>query len=388
MYNFWEVFFRFANGLVTVSFLPFLYLIYLKNNRRFYLIWGIGFFLYGLNIIIRAVLSVLGLEDSVGALMFSYVFNLGGLIIIIAGIGDLINRAKRAFIATLILPFLIGILYFTTRPTEIGWAISLSPYLFICAFLLYIRAKYSAPLDLLIIGWAILILANIAVPINLMNRTYVEIWAILAKAIIFFGMTYPRFNFLAEDLKRFLISGIPSVYPEETPGNINLLNFKGDQRREEIQWLKDRIQKNSLQAVRTILITAYDLISLGDLRSSGIDERDLYLIRMLPGQRSNIDAFEGQVININDDLNELDIIFSQIIDISNEKKINCEIFLYTLSTLIHTHGWRRVYSFLLSKIPQLKTSNVHLFAIFYPESHTNKSDIVKFQKLADSSLTI
>ena len=128
-------------------------------------------------------------------------------IIIITGIGDLINKAKRAFTATLILPLLISILYFTTKPVEIGWAISLSPYLFVSAFLLHIRAKYSAPVDLLVVGWLVLTLANIAVPINLMNRTYVEIWAIFSKAIIFFGMAYPRFTFLADDIPETATGG-------------------------------------------------------------------------------------------------------------------------------------------------------------------------------------
>ena len=48
---------RLINGLFTVSFLPIIYGTYIKTRKRFYLLWGIGFFLYGVHIVLRTVIN-------------------------------------------------------------------------------------------------------------------------------------------------------------------------------------------------------------------------------------------------------------------------------------------------------------------------------------------
>ncbi len=85
---------------------------------------------------------------------------------------------------------------------------------------------------------------------------------------------------------------------------------------------------------------------------------------------------------------QLRILFSDIINYSNEKKINCEIIMYTLSNMVHTHGWKRVYSFIISKVQQLKESKVHVYAFYYPNTHENRTEIAKFEKLFDNVMKI
>ena len=380
---------RLCNGVLTVVFFPYLYNIYRKTRRRFYLLWGAGFLLYGVNILTRVILPLIGLEDSVNGQLLSFGLFLSGFVLIITGIGDLVNKARTMLLSALIIPIVIAaVVYFTTQPYVLGRAVSISPFLFISISLFFIRREHSASLDLFVVGWAILLLDNIALAVGMMSDVFVEVFAIFGKVVIFLGMTYPRFSFLVDDFRRFLMSGVPEAYLENNRNRLILVNPISGQRSEELQWIKDKIDENKVKAVRTILITTYDLISAADLASKGIDEKDLYLVRMLTGGRGTISVMKEHVVTINDDLNELDVFFSDIMFFSNERKISCQIIVYTISALIHTHGWKRVYSFLLSKISQLKASNVQVYGVYYPETHTEKADITKFEKMADKLLLI
>jgi hypothetical protein len=307
-----------------------------------------------------------------------------GFILIITGIGELINRTKLLLVASMAVPLSILILYFTTKPYLLGQIIALVPFVFIAVSLLVIRVYYSSSLDYLVIGWMIIALANIGYSFNYMTPLYVEVYAIIGKVILYYGSLYPRFSYLVEDLRRFLISGVPTQYIVDPGEKFVLINPVNGKRSIEIQWIKDRIDENSKKAIRTILVTTYDLISPSDLKATHMNEEDLYMVRMIQGGKSAPSLFTDQVMTINDDLNDLDILFSDIIAFSSERKITCQIILYNLSNLIHTHGWKRVYTFLLSKISSLKNSSVYLYAIYYPNTHEEKSDIAKFERLADS----
>ena len=94
---------RLLNGLFTLSFFPILYSIYIKTQRRFYLLWGAGFLLYGVNILIRVSLLYFNI-DSLRAEIFAFMFTLSGFVLIITGIGDLINKARTMFLAALSIP--------------------------------------------------------------------------------------------------------------------------------------------------------------------------------------------------------------------------------------------------------------------------------------------
>ena len=42
----------------------------------------------------------------------------------------------------------------------------------------------------------------------------------------------------------------------------------------------------------------------------------------------------------------------------------------------------------ISKIPQLKASNIFTYFLYYPDSHSDPSDIIKFERLADRVFNI
>jgi len=386
--DFLELALRILNGIITIGFFPFLFQIYRKTSRRFYLLWGVGFLLYGINIVIRATLPFFGLEETLNAQIFSFLFVLTGFILIITGIGELIDSARHFFIASMSMPLMLVILYFTTQQHDVGRSISLMPYVFIALSLLVIRSRYTNALDLLIVGWGILLFDNVGLAIGAINGMYVEVFAIFGKFVIVIGMTSPRFSFLVDDLRRFLIAGLPSVYNDSASNRMILIDSKCESRDNEIVWIRSKVKENSAKTYRTVLISTYDLIAPPDLRRGEIKDVDIFLVRMLTGGRGTLNVFEGHTMTINDDVNELDILFTEIINFSENRKIRCEIILYNLSALIHTHGWKRVYSFLLSKIQQIKGSEVYMYAFYYPNTHENIADISKFEMIFDNIMTI
>lgn len=378
---------RFANGFITVAFFPFLFRLYLRNRKRFYLLWGIGFLLYGTNIVIRAIIDYAVDYEPTIFHWFVFVIYTAGFACLITGTGDLIERARIALASSLLLLLVPLILYNVSSPEILAWSITLSPYLLISLYLYYIRQRYGASVDLFVFGWSFLLLVNVATPTGMMNQIYVDLFAIIGKTIIFRGMMSPRFSFMADEMKRFLISGVPEVYVDGNFEHCTLVNPRSGQKAHELEWIRSIAVENTRKGIRTIIVAFYDLITSTELESNGLEEGDLYFVRMLPKGDGTIQVIGDSVATMNDDLNQLKLLISEIIGYSKERGIRCDIIFYTMSWAIHTHGWKRVYSLLTSKMPDLKASNVHLYLFYYPETH-EKTEASKFEKMADKILTI
>lgn len=376
---------RLFNGLFTISFFPFLYKLYKRSRRRFYLLWGIGFLLYGINITLRALMDTATISSPVT--WISFIFYMSGFIFIITGIGDLIDHTKIALASSLLLPLVPVISYYVSSPEILAWTASLSPFFLISVSLFFIRRKYHASLDLFIIGWLILLVVNIALASNMVNLIFVEMFAICGKAVILIGMISPQFSFLVDDMKRFLISGTPGKYPNGIQENFILVNIETSEKYQEQDWISDKVRENLEQGIRTILVVLYDLITPSELRSRGLGENDLYFVRISPNRELRMQSIEDNTALMSDDLSQLGLLISEIIKYSEERKIRCDIILYTLTWVIHTHGWDNVYRLLISKIPELKKSDVQLYSVYYPETH-NVEEISKFEKIADKILNL
>ena len=89
--------FRLFNGAVTIAIASLLLSIFGKTNRRFYFYWGIGYSLYGVNIIIR-MLTPTELGISFFGII-AFLLLMLGFAMMVAGIGELVNRT-RAFLAS------------------------------------------------------------------------------------------------------------------------------------------------------------------------------------------------------------------------------------------------------------------------------------------------
>ncbi len=376
---------RLINGIVTIVLALPIYKIYNKTRKKFYLYWSIGYALYGISITLRIPaiesrqVTILG--------MLSYFMLLIGLIMIIAGIGDLVNRTKQFLVSTLVLPLVLIIMIITGRDwSEFGLFVALSPYIFITAALLYIRIKYELDITLLLAGWANILFLNIGYMYQYMNEGYVDLLSTLTKVVIFAGMTSPSFSFLYDELTMFLLGGTPVEYSNNGNQGFTMIDLNVKNREPEIKWIKDRIIKNSREGKRTVLISLYDQITSSDIIDDATRD-NFYLIRMANGYRRNFTVFEEPVTSINEDIQLLDILIRDIIEFSDKNYVPCEIILYTLSQLIITHGARRMYSFITSKISELKSSQVSLTTFYSLDSHEKQAEIKMFERLADSVIT-
>lgn len=374
--------FRLFNGTVTMAIASLLLSIFRKTNRRFYLYWGVGYVLYGVNIFTRIVTPT-ELDYSLVGLI-AFLLLMSGFAMMVAGIGELVNRT-RTFLASSLIILLVPLIQFLLGREWIPLVtlLGLAPYLFMVLSLIVIDYRFGVDVKLLIAGWVNLFFINLGFIAGIVDPGFTDLTSIAAKIIIYLGMTQPRFSFLAEDLRTFLMGGIPDEYADHIVGKLTLLNQSNTGKVKDVQWIKERLLSNSKKGIRTLLITMYDLITTEDVYNGDTAE-EVYFVRVLPGNRSTLRTFEDRIMAINDDMNHIDILFSDVVSFSNERKIPCEIILYTLSHLIHTHGWRRVYSFITSKNPVIKSSQVQFTCFYDPRSHEEKSEVIKFESLADS----
>ena len=316
--------------------------------------------------------------------LVSYLLLLIGLFSIIAGIGDLVGQARRFLFGILILPAILGILVLANMEwVDFGLVVALAPYVFITASLMYLKIKYNSDIILLLTGWTNILMLNFAYIYGYMNEGYVDFMSLITKVIIYIGMTNPSFSFLYEDLTRFLLGGVPEEYSDEKHGEFNLVDLKTLNKNQDIQWLKSRIKLNDSRGKRTILVVLYDQIIPSDIFNVD-NQGSLFVVRMLIGQSKRVSTFEEPVITINDDFSLLEILFNDIVSFSNDKFIPCEVILYTLSQMVHSHGHRRIYSFLTSKMNLIKASMVSLTGFYAPDSHEVKSDMKMIETLADN----
>jgi len=373
---------RLLNGLTTIFLAYPLYQISMRTRRNFYKYWSVGFALYGTSIIMR--IPTIDSRDITTLALVSYIMLLMGLFSIIAGIGDLVGQARRFLLAILILPGILGILIVADMEwVDFGLAVALAPYLFITASLMYLKVNYNSDITLLLTGWTNILMLNFAYIYGYMNEGYVDFMSLITKLIIYIGMTNPSFSFLYEDLTRFLLGGVPEEYNDEKHGEFNLVDLKTLNKNQDIQWLKSRIKLNDSRGKRTILVVLYDQIIPSDIFNED-NQGSLFVVRMLIGQSKRVSTFEEPVITINDDFSLLEILFNDIVSFSNDKFIPCEVILYTLSQMVHSHGHRRIYSFITSKMNLIKASMGSLTGFYAPDSHEIKSDMKMIETLADN----
>jgi len=373
---------RLLNGLTTIFLAYPLYQISMRTRRNFYKYWSVGFALYGVSIIMR--IPTIDSREITTLALVSYLLLLMGLFSIIAGIGDLVGQARRFLLAILILPGILGILIVADMEwVDFGLAVALAPYVFITASLMYLKINYNSDIILLLTGWTNILMLNFAYIYGYMNEGYVDFMSLITKVVIYIGMTNPSFSFLYEDLTRFLLGGVPEEYSDERHGEFNLVDLKTLNKNQDIQWLNSRIKLNDTRGKRTILVVLYDQIVSSDIFNED-NQGSLFIVRMLIGQSKRVSTFEEPVITINDDFSLLEILFTDIVSFSKDKFVPCEVILYTLSQMFHSHGHRRIYSFLTSKMNLIKSSMVSLTGFYAPDSHEIKSDMKMIETLADN----
>ncbi|MFP3951704.1 MAG: hypothetical protein ACLFVP_06175 [Candidatus Bathyarchaeia archaeon] len=344
-----------------------------------------GFLFYGLNIVIRLGTEYVTPTNLEVVAAFFYIL---GYFLFFAGIGDLIDRLFIMLVSALILPITIIITYLSLGNMIASLIVGILPYLIITTSLLIINRYYSVRLNLLSLGWMILLMVNLGWIFKMIEVLYVEILAIFGKLVIFFGMRKPNFSLMVDEFKEYLLQGLAEEYLDEDFGRMLMIKTNSRSREPELKWIEETIEENKSKGIRTIFISLYDMISHQDLLKRGIMDENLYYIRMISGGSSQFRIFQDYSMSIKDDLDILGMLLKDVIDYTNERNIRCSIVMYNLSNLIHTHNWRRVYSFIISKISQINNSRVNMFFFYDPDTHEEASEIHKFEMLASQIITL
>ncbi|MBE0633529.1 hypothetical protein IH574_03070 [Candidatus Bathyarchaeota archaeon] len=261
---------------------------------------------------------------------------------IVTGMGDLVKMARVSFLCTLGAPVISGILYLTGAPVNTINQFFMLPYIVITGLLLALKLKYNADLNAPILGFFIVLLANLGYATGEMSITVTPIFSIIGKSLIFYWMTLPRFSYIAEDFESFMVG--PTTPPLDQYSSwiymieTNSISGVND-------WIKQRINLRPTPDTRSILVLLDDHITQGALKHSGlIDETELYIIKSTQGHHTVGKVFSGRFMEISTNIDELSILLSDILDFIEMNNTNTQLFFFDLSTLINNNGWKRVYT--------------------------------------------
>lgn len=352
-----------VNSLLPFAFSGLLYSNYVRRKRRFYLLWLIGFLAYGVSNLINVYNVYYGVT-SISGLYLLFLFTMIAFSSFLTGIGDLIGQTRMAFLSSFGAPVIFVVLYIAGAPVDAFNLFFLLPYIIITGALLALKRRYAVEINEAILGFLIILLANVGYTLGEVSISIAPLFSILGKFILFYWMTKPRFSSLAEDLESFMIessshSGMAHsnlVYVVEV-GSINGVN----------DWIKQRFNERLSPETRSILILLDNQLTMGSLRHSGLlDESELFIIKSVYGFHKLEDVFAERYMEVSRDINDLSVLLADMLAFIERNNIKTQLFFYDLSSLIAAEGWKRVYSFLIALIPQLKSKQVQTYFIYTP----------------------
>ena len=374
-----------VNSLLPFLFSWVLYKNYTRKHRRFYLLWFIGFVAYGMSNLLNSYNVFYEVSNPVNIYMV-FLLSMISFSSIITGIGELINMARVSFLLTLGIPVILVILYLAGAPVNAINLFFMIPYIVITGVLLALKIKYNADLNTPILGFFIILLANIGYATGEMSINVSPIFSILGKSLLFYWMTMPRFSSFAEDFKSFM-TGVSTIKIDQYTSWVYMIET--DSISGVNSWIKQRVNERLTPDTRSVLVLLDDHITHGALKHSGlIDETELYIIKCTHVHHQLGDIFSTRFMEISNDINELSILISDILEFIEINNTNTQLFFFDLSTLINNNGWKRVYTLLISLIPQLKSKNVQTYFIYTPGTQKNPHETEILRHLGDQIIDL
>ena len=372
-----ELLARFVNGWITVFCGLFLLNVYIKWKRKnhFHFLWGLGFILYGTQILLRT--KIYSLTDLP---VFSLFFV--SIIFWFAGVGFALGMLKKFLAIVIIVTMIVSVLILNVKDLLV---LAFIPGFMLIGGIFLLRIKCGKIMNTLFLGWILLLIVNIPFVFGLLPQYLIDFLAASAKLIILYGATNPMFAMVGLQMEEFLRRRSEATPIERS--HIALVKCVGDSRLKELSWIKQTVSESSKKGIKTILVILYDLISPLELRDLGIlDDENVYLVRVLRDVKEET-SFR-RLMTIKDDLTSLGFLLSNIIKYSQESSVNCNVIFYSLSWLIHSHDWRSVFMLVTHKAPDIKSSPIHLHIFYHPETHEDSHTISLFEKIAEEIIPL
>ncbi len=265
------------NSLVPFAFSGFLYRQYSIKKRLFYLYWSLGFTFYGILNVTDFILDYTRVPNPViyyigtGASFIAFIS-------LLTGLGQLVRKPRMLFTLSLIVPTLSIILVLLGVPSELVENITSLMFLLVTLLLYYLRMKYRLDLEIVDLGWLIILLANLGYSFQQLTLIMTIIFSLLGKTIVFLWMTQPRFVAFTDKIEFFIGSGVPRSAREK--GTITILESSNN-KENDLDWIVQSLKDRLLIDTRKILIITNNLFSDSELIDSGIlDIPNLRVIRM------------------------------------------------------------------------------------------------------------
>jgi hypothetical protein len=369
-----DLLFQILNGWITVFCgMIIFYFIYKERleSHYFYYSWSIGFIIYGIQIIIRPLIS----ELILAAMM------LPALFFFLSGIWSLSRKREFLYLMTgvilclgLLFPlYLFGVIQPSISVRVFGFFILFMP---IVVAMVYNRVIFGKTVDKFGFGWLMLFLANIL----LSSGWILDVFASLSKILIFFGILDYDFVIITERVRQSFLS--QSISTERTreaeeEGKYKLI-LNVDSLKEKEAWLYRKIQENVMKNVPTYLFSFQDLLSDASLqRIKEIDPGKVFIFVFSSSEKKS-NNFKIAKMGIT----QIGATISQVIAMqSNHDKAT--IILSDLSLLIHFFGTKPVYRMILNKMGALRDTKIEFIAFFHPETHSDKSVVHLFKTISD-----
>jgi len=241
------------------------------------------------------------------------------------------------------------------------------------------RHLFGSCVDKLIIGWLLLFLGNVLLP---MGGMVLDIIAIFSKIIILNGIISYDFAVITQKIRSHLTLYVPPIttgYGEDGGMELVMFRSKGEKPLMAVsKWIKNRIDENIKMKVETSIIVLQDMIPYDVLRSIYWKKPESIHIFIFSSSNTGFKEFPTLRFGIT----ELGAMITEISRKQAQSKSKGNIILVDLSVLIHTHGVNQAYELFLNKMGLLRSSRTVLVAIFHPETH-DEQVVALFKTITD-----
>jgi len=370
-----------VNAFTPFLFSYVLYDTYKEKKRRFYLYWCFAFLAYGVSNIINASMRLIGTETPTTVALIG-VFAFLAFTGLFVGVGELTNRVRFYCYLSLGIPIITAILYIAGKPITAFSVFFMLPYVILTVVLIIISLKYKTSLNLLILGWILIIVANVGVATGVLDIFSSPVLALIGKVFIFYWMTRPYFSNFADVFDDFIKE--PSIEDTvqmdryilmvETGSSVNTLD-----------WIRRQMIETET-GVRSLLFLVdneqeYDTGELEKLDN-------LYIFRVIEGFHKSGAMFSESFMAVSNDISELTVLIYDLLEYIRVNDMDVQLFFYDVSDIIKRNGWRRIYSQMISLIPQFKESNIRANIIYDQGKLENKYIVEILRHLADNVISL
>jgi len=152
-----------------------------------------------------------------------------------------------------------------------------------------------------------------------------------------------------------------------------------------LDWIRRQIIETET-GIRSILF----LVDSGQKYDTGELEKldNLYIFRVIEGFQNSGAMFSERVMEVSNDISELTVLIYDLLEYIRVNQMDMQLFFYDVSDIIKRNGWRRIYSQMISLIPQFKESNIRVHIICDQEKLENKYIVEILRHLADNVISL